>query len=105
MAAARALYQARASEAELNLFGFGSDDYGEADYQDVWPCNWQAVRLFMALSTQWRVGMGGATGLDYTALAAAMDMLAVKRKKRAALFGQIGLMEAEVLNMWAEKGE
>lgn len=89
----------------MNLFGLDESDFGEADCVDVWPCNWQAVRLFMALSTQWRVGMGGATGLDYTALAAAMDMLAIKRKKRAALFWQIGLMEAEVLNMWAEKGE
>ena len=27
--------------------------------------NWPAVRMFMQLQTQWNVGMGGATGLNY----------------------------------------
>lgn len=34
----------------------------------VWPQNWKIVRLFIALATQWRVGMNGATGLDYAAV-------------------------------------
>lgn len=31
---------------------------------DVWDENWDAVHLFAQFSTQWRMGMGGAFGLD-----------------------------------------
>ncbi len=40
--------------------------------------NWDAVQMFMACATQWRmaVGMGGATptGLDYSAVQAVIQM-------------------------------
>ena len=58
--------------------------------------------LFMAVATQWRVGMGGATGLDYSAVAAVMDIQGVKPKKRAKMFEYIRIMEAAVLEIWAE---
>lgn len=58
--------------------------------------------LFMAVATQWRVGMGGATGLDYSAVAAVMDIQGVKQKKRAKMFEHIRIMEAAVLEIWAE---
>ena len=45
--------------------------------------------------------MAGATGLDYSALAALMDMQEIKHKKRASLLRKIQLMESEVLAMWA----
>lgn len=31
---------------------------------DVWDENWDVLHLFMSFRTQWRIGMGGATGLD-----------------------------------------
>lgn len=34
----------------------------------VWPDNLPAVNVFVAMSTQWRTGMSGPTGLDYSAL-------------------------------------
>lgn len=46
--------------------------------------------------------MGGATGLDYSAVAAVMDIQGVKPKKRAKMFEHIRIMEAAVLEMWAE---
>lgn len=97
------MYSETASKAEMDAFGFGEDDYGEEDAVGVWPCNWQAVQLFGAVSTQWRVGFGGAYGLDYQAVAAVMDMRGIKRKRRGALFDDIQIMEAEVLAMWREK--
>ena len=69
---------------------------------EVWPQNWPSVMLFMAVATQWRVGMGGATGLDYSAVAAVMDIQGVKPKKRAKMFEHIRIMEATVLEIWAE---
>ena len=40
----------------------------EEDKCNIWPQNWQTVQLFAAMGTQWRVGMGGATGLVYASL-------------------------------------
>lgn len=34
----------------------------------VWPDNRQAVEVFLAMRTQWRVGAGGPIGLDYGVL-------------------------------------
>ena len=35
---------------------------------DIWPDNVTAVNVFVRMLTQWRVGFGGAYGLDYNAL-------------------------------------
>jgi hypothetical protein len=32
---------------------------------DVWPEHWEVLQLFSRLSTQWRTGVSGPTGLDY----------------------------------------
>lgn len=42
---------------------------------EVWPDNLQAVNVFVCMSTQWRVGMNGATGLDYGPVYKKMDRL------------------------------
>lgn len=52
-----------------------------SDYPDkeveVWPENARAVRLFLRLRTQWRIGMGGPTGLDYGVLPLLIDRAAM----------------------------
>jgi hypothetical protein len=64
----------------------------------VWPEHVEAVELFCALATQWRVavGFGGVMflGLDYAALEAVMRLRGVRPKDRARLFGQLRVMEA-----------
>lgn len=86
----------------MQAFGLSPDDFSAAPL-DVWPCHWQAVQLFIGLSTQWRVGFAGAYGLDYGALAAAMDMQDISPRKRKSLFNKVRLMEQEVLSMWVER--
>ena len=34
------------------------------DTVDVWDENWDVLHLYRTYDTQWRVGMGGPTGLD-----------------------------------------
>ena len=45
---------------------------------DVWPENHEAVAIFSQCATQWRFGMAGPTGLDYTAVDTVMRVNAVK---------------------------
>lgn len=69
---------------------------------DVLPDIWPAFKLFEAMSTQWRVGMGGAIGLDYTAIPPTGSMLGMKRKEITEAFQDLRVMEAEALLVMSE---
>ena len=70
---------------------------------EVWPENWQALETFSALQTQWRIGMGGPTGLDYAVLPAVMDLQHIPAPDRPALFDSLRVMEAEALRVFADR--
>lgn len=69
----------------------------------LWPCNATAMHVFSAMQTQWRVGMAGATGLDYGVLPAVMDMMCVDMQERKRLFAKVRVVEAEFLSVWAKR--
>lgn len=70
----------------------------------VWPENWQSVGFFMDYCrTQWRVGMGGATGLDYTAVLACLRTLRLPRAEFDSMFADVRTMEAAALGAMAVK--
>lgn len=60
-----------------------------------------SVTLFLALGTQWRVGMAGVTGLDYGAVRETAAMLELQT--RPQLFMDLRTMEGECLRAWAKK--
>jgi hypothetical protein len=70
---------------------------------EVWPDNWLSVHVFDALSTQWRVGMSGAIGLDYNAIPPVLRMSEVPRKQWADLFADLRVMESAALQKMREK--
>lgn len=63
----------------------------------IWDINWNTFNLFHALTTQWRVGMSGATGLDYSVIPAVGKMLGLKQKQINELFPDLQVMENEAL--------
>jgi hypothetical protein len=75
----------------------GSDEF------EIWPDNWQALDVFMAMETQWRTGMGGATGLDYGVLPDVMRLRGVPKSERSEVFDWVRLMEGEALDQMREK--
>lgn len=100
--AARALYEPEASEEELDAFGFKPSDFAD-DVAHVWPQNWRAVQLFSECATQWRASAGGATGLDYVAVLAVMKLHGYNKKQQKKLLADIGVMEAEALEVMSER--
>lgn len=59
--------------------------------------------MFIAMSTQWRIGMSGATGLDYNALPVVMKLGGIPAKDRPAVFEDVRIMEdAALVQMRAE---
>lgn len=68
----------------------------------VWPENLPTVNLFIAMSTQWRIGGVGPTGLDYGPLAAVMELVEIEAKDRPDAFDGLRIMESEALKIMGE---
>lgn len=70
---------------------------------EVWACHWKTVCLFGVMSTQWRTGMNGPTGLDYTALPVAARALGVRLSRQR--FEDLRTLESEVLKIVQERSK
>lgn len=95
---ARAIYTPGPTEAEAARFGLTVEEASGSPI-DVWPEHLAVCNLFIALTTQWRVGMAGATGLDYAALPAVMSLHGIPRKDRLEVFEDLRVLERAVLDM------
>lgn len=63
----------------------------------VWPENWPTFQLFARMSTQWRVGFGGATGLCYEALYPLIDRMNLNPMEWDQVFDDVQEMENAAL--------
>lgn len=70
---------------------------------EVWPENHAAFTLFCKLQTQWRVGMGGPTGLDYNVLLALLARMKLKAEAHEEMFLDVRVMESAALEAMNEK--
>ncbi len=70
---------------------------------EVWPDNMEAALVFSELVTQWRYGMAGITGLDYTAIWTPIRIRRIPRDRWQDLFESVRTMERAVLEMKAEQ--
>lgn len=72
----------------------------------LWPENAAAFAVWQELQTQWRVGMGGATGMDYAGVRAYLDECGPEPgEERRALFASIRACENACLYAWGEQRE
>nr|WP_137279222.1 DUF1799 domain-containing protein [Pseudomonas rhizoryzae] len=85
--------------------GFLPEDIGE-DVIEIWAANEQSFAVFEGMMTQWRTGMGGPTGFDYSVVPLVMDMVGVRgKKRRREVFRDIRVMEKQALKTMAENRE
>jgi hypothetical protein len=70
---------------------------------EIWSDNLSVVNVFIAMDTQWRVGMSGKTGLDYNALPIVMRMIGVPHKNWTQVFGDLRTMEDAALATMRKK--
>ena len=57
------------------------------------------MNTFVAMSTQWRTGAMGATGLDYNALPVVMRLIGVPSAERSSVFEDVRTMEDAALSL------
>jgi hypothetical protein len=80
------------------------NDATAEDETELWPEHQDAMHLFAALLTQWRVGgLGTPTGLDYAVLPATMRLLGIAREAQRQAFADLCAMEDEALAWFAER--
>jgi hypothetical protein len=96
----QAIEELRALNAPDEVIQQLIDEQTEDDFE-VWPENWDCVEMFLRVGTQWRTGMGGPTGLDYTAVLAVIGLYQVDDHR--AMFEALGVMEAAALSVWSEE--
>ncbi len=90
------MYDPGPSSEELEAIGLLREDIEDTSDVEVWPENWLPFKVFNKVSTQWRVGAGGATGLDYGVVYSTMDRM--KIKKQLVVLDAIRVMEASALS-------
>ena len=92
------MYAAEDDPTELAAFGFLPDDYAEKTLE-LWPENEESISLFSSVSTQWRTGMSGPTGLDYNVLFTRMERMHLDDQAHERLFQDIRVIESEALKI------
>lgn len=83
--------------SELTAIGLTADDFEADDSVEVWPDNVAAVNLLIRMGTQWRVGMAGLIGLDYSALPAVLRLSGAPRSDWTGLFDDLQVLEGAAL--------
>nr|WP_281959181.1 DUF1799 domain-containing protein [Enterobacter mori] len=84
----------------MATFGLTDDDYDDVIVH-VLPDVWPVFCLFQSLSTQWRTGFGGATGLDYNVLPWLMRVHGIEDE--ATALNDIRIMERTALKTMHKK--
>ncbi len=64
------------------------------------PDNWDAVRLFILLATQWRINDVKPIGIDYSAIKPTAELAQIKLSQ--LIFEKIRFMEQETLKIFSE---
>jgi hypothetical protein len=70
---------------------------------DVYPENWAALQLMLALATQWHQGFNGKTGLIYASVPIVMDLN--PPADRQDTFAALQVIEREMLAAWRKQRE
>lgn len=97
------MYTPGPSAEECAAIGIRVEDVIDDSITDVWEENWDAFLIFGRLRTQWRTGMAGPTGLDYTLFDKLCDRFGVKNKRRQLeILDKIQVMEDAALTKMAE---
>jgi hypothetical protein len=84
----------------LSAFGLSPSDY--ASTINVLPDNETPFNLFVWMSTQWRGGMNGYTGMDYNVLFHKMDRMKLSEDEYLQLENDMQIMENAALEQMRE---
>jgi hypothetical protein len=73
-----------------------------SEHCEVFEENWASLEMFLKVQTQWRVGMNGLIGLDYSAVAWVLRLFSEGSDHRS-LLEDLQIMENAVLSFVAKQ--
>lgn len=93
------------TDADLEWIQLSQDEAPseESETFELLPENLQAWEVFVACSTQWLVGFGGATGLNYPAMESVMRMNNIPDQDQQDVFWRVRCIERGALAAMNEK--
>jgi len=95
------MYKQPAAAGDLEPFGLTQADLEKDVF--VWSDCWESVMVFHSLSSQWRMGFSGASGLDYSSLPFMFKIKNIPEEKQAEIFADIQVMEVAAIQQMREK--
>lgn len=98
----KALYWQPPDPDELRAIGLTPEDFPPPEFR-LWASNWPAIQFYTQVSTQWRTGMSGATGLDYNVIFHELDRKGLKPEDYDEMMASIRLIEETALHVLHEK--
>ncbi len=102
--AVRAIYRPTPTHEECLRWGLTVEE-ASGPPVEVWPDLMPSINVFSALQTQWRAGMGGATGLDYGVIPAVLRLMGLPRTDWPQIFADLRTLEDEALVIFREQQE
>jgi len=81
----------------MEFFGLTDADYADENIAWVWPCNVQAVNLFIFLGTQWDVGPAGPYALNYGRMWTKLDRMGLAPAECEQIEEDIRILEDAAL--------
>jgi hypothetical protein len=91
------MYDSGPSEEELAAIGLLREDVEDNSDFEVWPENWLPFQVFNETSSQWRVGPGGPTGLDYSQVKWVMELMKIKSKHQLEVLKAVRVLESSAI--------
>lgn len=88
----------------LAAFGLNKEDIPDEEIE-VLPDVWPSFLVFEGMYTQWRVGMGGAIGLDYNALPFVIEATGNDKDETKYIFPDIQVMEHTAMKVMADQNK
>jgi hypothetical protein len=82
----------------LSRYGLTAADLDDTAVP-IWPENLASVNALIAVSTHWRVGMNGVTGLDYNVLPAVFQMMQIPPDDWPDTFECLRILESEAMKV------
>jgi hypothetical protein len=92
-----AFYWSAPTAADLAGTAYRVSDYKPPDI-DLWPENDAPFALFAKYQTQWRVGMNGPVGLDYSVFLHDLDRRGISGEEHDEIMDAIRVIEGAALN-------
>jgi hypothetical protein len=88
---------------ELSADDPDAPDVAPSEVFYLWPENVEPWSLWHGVQTQWRIGISGATGLDYQGVSAYLDRLGLEPQEHREMFDLLQACERATLDVWAEQ--